>query len=162
MRAILLKNHWTETAGLAYLVGKYGVQGIEVYGSVTLDTPVGGVNPQAVRYMVDVFGNRGRVGVHRADGDPGVLADGREVHLEVDGDAPVLARGAAVDVGRSRLGNVGHPEVVAHRAPIQTHHAEAPPIGIAGVPHLSIAGKMGREPGGLRPRRNCCDDTRHH
>jgi len=58
---VLLKNHWTETAGLAYLVGKYGAQGIEVFGSVTLDTPVGGVNPQAVRYMVDVVGNRGRV-----------------------------------------------------------------------------------------------------
>lgn len=61
LRAILLKNHWTETAGLAYLVQKYGTQGIEVFGSVTLDSPVGGVNPQAVRYMVDVIGNRGRV-----------------------------------------------------------------------------------------------------
>jgi len=61
LRAILLKNHWTETAGLAYLVHKYGTQGIEVFGSVTLDTPVGGMNPQAVRYMVDVIGNRGRV-----------------------------------------------------------------------------------------------------
>jgi hypothetical protein len=61
MRAIVLKNHWTETAGLAYLIRKYGAQGIEVFGSVTLDSPVGGVNPQAVRYMVDVFGGWGRV-----------------------------------------------------------------------------------------------------
>ena len=40
LRAIVLKNHFTETAGLAYLVRKYGAQGIEVFGAVTLDTPV--------------------------------------------------------------------------------------------------------------------------
>jgi len=61
MRAIVLKNHWTETADLAYLIRKHGAQGIEVFGSITLDTPVGGVNPQAVRYMVDVAGGWGRV-----------------------------------------------------------------------------------------------------
>src|SRR5580765_1988867 len=61
LRGVLLKNHWTETAGLAFLVRKYGTQGIEVFGGLTLDTPVGGVNPQAVRYMVDVVGNYGRI-----------------------------------------------------------------------------------------------------
>ena len=61
LRAIVLKNHWTETAGLAQLIRKYGTQGIEVYGSLTLDTPVGGVNPQAVRYMADVEGGYGRI-----------------------------------------------------------------------------------------------------
>lgn len=61
LRAIVLKNHWSETAGLAYLLRKYGAQGIEVFGAVTLDTPVGGVNPQAVRYMADVTGGWGRI-----------------------------------------------------------------------------------------------------
>jgi len=61
MRGIVLKNHWTESAGLAWLVRKYGTQGIEVFGSVTLDTPVGGVNPMAVRYMADVEGTWGRI-----------------------------------------------------------------------------------------------------
>ncbi len=61
LRAIVLKNHWSETAGLAYLIRKYGTQGIEVFGAVTLDTPTGGVNPQAVRYMIDVEGGWGRV-----------------------------------------------------------------------------------------------------
>jgi hypothetical protein len=61
MRAVVLKNHWTETAGLAQLIRKYGAPGIEVFGSVTLDTPVGGVNPMAVRYMADVEGTRGRI-----------------------------------------------------------------------------------------------------
>jgi hypothetical protein len=61
LRAIVYKNHWSETASLAYLVRKYGPQGIEVFGAVTLDSPVGGVNPQAVRYMVDVTGGYGRI-----------------------------------------------------------------------------------------------------
>lgn len=61
LRGIVLKNHFAETAGLAYLVRKYGAQGIEVYGAVTLDTPTGGMNPQAVRYMVDVTGGWGRI-----------------------------------------------------------------------------------------------------
>jgi len=61
MRAVVLKNHWTETAGLAWLVRKYGTQGIDVFGSVSLDAPVGGVNPMAVRYMADVEGNLGRI-----------------------------------------------------------------------------------------------------
>ena len=61
MRGVVLKNHWTETAGLAQLVRKYGAQGIEVFGSLTLDTPVGGVNPMAVRYMADVEGRWGRI-----------------------------------------------------------------------------------------------------
>ena len=61
LRGIVLKNHWTETAGLAYLVRKYATPGFEVFGSVTLDTAVGGVNPQAVRYMVDVAGHYGRI-----------------------------------------------------------------------------------------------------
>lgn len=61
MRGVVLKNHWTESAGLAQLVRKHGTQGIEVFGSLTLDTPVGGVNPMAVRYMADVEGTWGRI-----------------------------------------------------------------------------------------------------
>ena len=61
MRGVVLKNHWTETAGLAQLIRKYATPGFEVFGSVTLDTPVGGVNPMAVRYMADVEGGWGRI-----------------------------------------------------------------------------------------------------
>ncbi|MEO8260021.1 MAG: DUF6282 family protein [Acidobacteriota bacterium] len=61
MRGIVLKNHWTETAGLAWMARKYATPGFEVFGSVTLDTPVGGVNPMAVRYMADVEGGWGRI-----------------------------------------------------------------------------------------------------
>lgn len=61
MRGVVLKNHYTETAGLAYLVRKHGTPGIEVFGGLSLDTPVGGINPAAVRYMVDVAGHYGRI-----------------------------------------------------------------------------------------------------
>jgi hypothetical protein len=61
LRGIVLKNHWSETASTAYLVREHGAQGIEVFGAVCLDTAVGGVNPQAVRYMVDVTGGWGRI-----------------------------------------------------------------------------------------------------
>jgi hypothetical protein len=61
LRGVVLKNHWTETAGLAYLVRKYATPGFEVFGAVTLDTAVGGVNAQAVRYMADVAGGYGRI-----------------------------------------------------------------------------------------------------
>ena len=54
LRGIVLKNHWTETGGLAYLVRKYATPGLEVFGAVTLDTAAGGLNPQAVRYLADV------------------------------------------------------------------------------------------------------------
>ena len=57
----MLKNHWTETAGLACRMRSCATPGFEVFGSVTLDTPVGGVNPQAVRYMVAVAGGYGRI-----------------------------------------------------------------------------------------------------
>jgi hypothetical protein len=61
LRGIVLKNHWTETGGLAFLVRKYATPGFEVFGAVTLDTAVGGLNPQAVRYLADVAGGLGRI-----------------------------------------------------------------------------------------------------
>jgi hypothetical protein len=61
LRGMVLKNHWTETAGLAQLVRKYATPDLEVFGALSLDTPVGGLNPQAVRYMADVVGHLGRI-----------------------------------------------------------------------------------------------------
>ncbi len=60
MRAIVLKNHYEPTASLAYIVRKE-VPGIEVFGGVSLDLTVGGVNPAAVEWMTKVKGGYGRV-----------------------------------------------------------------------------------------------------
>jgi len=60
MRAIVIKSHYEFTAGLAYLVRKQ-VPGIEVFGGVDLNRPVGGMNPAALDYMAKVTGGYGRV-----------------------------------------------------------------------------------------------------
>jgi hypothetical protein len=59
MRAIVLKNHYEPTAGLAYIVRKV-VPGIEVFGGIDLNLTVGGINRAAVEYMVQQSGGWGR------------------------------------------------------------------------------------------------------
>jgi len=61
MRGIVLKNHWTETAGLAEMVAKTVPDTFEVFGALALNTTVGGLNPRALKYMAAVSGGRGRV-----------------------------------------------------------------------------------------------------
>jgi len=60
MRALVLDNHYESTAALAYMVGKE-VPGIEIFGSIALNLPVGGVNLEAVKRMSMMKGGRGRV-----------------------------------------------------------------------------------------------------
>jgi hypothetical protein len=60
LRAIVLKNHYDSTAGLAYLVRKV-VPGIEVFGGIALNRTVGGINAAAVEHMAAVSGGWGRI-----------------------------------------------------------------------------------------------------
>ena len=60
MRAIVLKNHYDPTGGLADIVRKV-VPGIEVFGGIDLNLPVGGMNPAAVEHMTQVSGGWGRL-----------------------------------------------------------------------------------------------------
>ena len=59
MRAIALKHHYDQTAGLAYLARKL-YPGIEVFGGVDMDLTIGGLNPRAVEYMTQVTGGYGK------------------------------------------------------------------------------------------------------
>ena len=59
MRAIVLKSHFDPTAGLALLARK-AAPGIEVFGGIDLNLPVGGMNPHAVEHMARVNGGWGR------------------------------------------------------------------------------------------------------
>ncbi|ACK50262.1 amidohydrolase 2 [Methylocella silvestris BL2] len=63
MRGAVFKNHWQETASIAFLVRKYAVPGTGflAFGAVCMDTPEGGVNPNAIRYMSDVQGGFGAI-----------------------------------------------------------------------------------------------------
>ena len=60
LRALLFKNHFTQTASTAYLV-RQAVPGIEVYGGVVLNSAVGGINPAAVESMARLAPPFGRV-----------------------------------------------------------------------------------------------------
>ena len=60
MRALLFKNHYTQTASLAYLV-KQAVPGLQAYGGIALNRSVGGLNPRAIERMVKSTGGLGRV-----------------------------------------------------------------------------------------------------
>jgi hypothetical protein len=60
MRAVVLKNHWEDTASLAYMVRKI-VPGFEAYGGITQDMAVGGINIEAVKHMADMKGGYGRI-----------------------------------------------------------------------------------------------------
>ncbi len=60
MRAIVLKSHFDPTAGLAMLARK-ATPGIEVFGGIDLNLPVGGMNPHAVEHMAQANGGWGRM-----------------------------------------------------------------------------------------------------
>ena len=60
MRAIVLKSHYDPTAGLAMLARKQ-TPGIEVFGGIDLNLPVGGMNVHAVENMVQTNGGWGRI-----------------------------------------------------------------------------------------------------
>ncbi|MCH8812232.1 MAG: histidinol phosphatase [Gemmatimonadetes bacterium] len=60
LRGIVLKNHFTMTADRAALAMAQ-VEGLEIFGGVVLNRAVGGINPEAVRQMVQFDGGRGKV-----------------------------------------------------------------------------------------------------
>ena len=60
MRAIVLKSHYDPTAGLA-LLARNAVPGVEVFGGIDLNLPVGGMNPHAVDHMARMNGRWGRI-----------------------------------------------------------------------------------------------------
>ena len=60
MRALLYKNHYYETASMAYLVSQI-VPEVEALGGIALNRSVGGMNPRAIERMAKVHGGRGKV-----------------------------------------------------------------------------------------------------
>jgi hypothetical protein len=60
MRAVVFKNHFFPTTGIAFLVHRV-VPGIEVFGGIALNRAVGGMNPSAVEQMVQLPGRFGRI-----------------------------------------------------------------------------------------------------
>jgi predicted TIM-barrel fold metal-dependent hydrolase len=60
MRGFLIKQHYDQTAQLAYLANKV-VPGVEIFGQLSLNLTVGGLNPAAVHHFAEVKGGRARI-----------------------------------------------------------------------------------------------------
>ena len=60
MRAVVFKNHFFPTTGIAFLVHRV-VPGIEVFGGIALNRQIGGINVAAVEQMVQLPGKFGRI-----------------------------------------------------------------------------------------------------
>lgn len=60
MRGMVMKNHWEDTAALVYIVRRE-VPGIELFGGITQDLAVGGINLEAVKHMAATEGGFGRI-----------------------------------------------------------------------------------------------------
>ncbi len=73
LRGIVLKNHCRETAGIAYLVRKYGAQGIEVFGARHARYAGGRAEPTGRSLH---GGRHGRLGPHRLDAHSRLRARG--------------------------------------------------------------------------------------
>lgn len=60
MRGFVIKQHYDQTAQLAYLANK-AVPGMEVFGQLCLNLTVGGLNPAAIYHFGEVKGGRARI-----------------------------------------------------------------------------------------------------
>ena len=116
MEAVVFKNHVTHTADRAWLVKKR-VGGVKVFGGVTLNGAVGGVNPQAVEWMWRMQGGLGRVvWLPTFDGDHHV----RRAGTAPSGIAVVDERGTPLPAVRAVLKVCARERLVVH-----TGHASA-------------------------------------
>lgn len=95
MRGLVLKNHYDQTAGLAYMV-RQQVPGLEVFGGIDLNLTQGGMNPAAVDHMARVSGGWGRfVWMSSSDAEHNVRARGQNrpfVQLSKDGELLPLVK----------------------------------------------------------------------
>tara|TARA_R110000787_G_scaffold31360_7_gene83300 strand:+ start:1058 stop:2074 length:1017 start_codon:yes stop_codon:yes gene_type:complete len=60
MRGFVIKQHYDQTAQLAYIANKV-VPGVEVFGQLCLNLTVGGLNPAAVHHFGEIKGGRARI-----------------------------------------------------------------------------------------------------
>src|SRR3982751_3064365 len=155
MRAVVLKNHWEDTASLAYMVRKM-VPGVEVFGGITQDLAVGGINIEAVKHMADMKGGYGRiVWLPTFDAQNQVKGKGPEVKVSENGKLlpSVLALLDYIGTRKQLALETGH--VSAEEALMVIREAKARGIqhvvathGMSGPTNLSVAqaqeaGRMG-------------------
>src|ERR1700750_3394846 len=146
MRAIVLKNHWEDTASLAYMVHKI-VPGFEALGGITQDLAVGGINIEAVKHMADMKGGYGRVvWLPTFDAQNQQKGKGPSVKVSENGKLlpSVLALFDYIATRKHLVLETGHVSaeealmVVKEARPGGIQHVVAP-HGMAGPTNLSVA-----------------------
>lgn len=157
MRGLVLKNHYEPTASLAYVVRKE-VPGIEVFGGISLDLTVGGVNPAAVEFMTKVQGGYGKVvWMPTFDSEHQVTSSGQHrpfARVAKDGQlVPEAVQVISIIAKHNLVLETGHssPEEAlllireARRQGVQNilvTHAMDPLVGMS-VPQMQEAAKLG-------------------
>src|SRR6201985_3068708 len=146
MRAVVLKNHWEDTASLAYMVRKI-LPGIQVVGGITQDIAVGCMNIEAVKHMADMKGGYGRiVWLPTFDAQNQVKDKGPEVKVSENGKLlpSVLKLLDYIATRKQRALETGH--VSAEEALMVVKEARARGIahvvathGMEGPTNLSVA-----------------------
>lgn len=157
MRALVLKNHYHPTAALAALVRKE-VPGIEVFGGISLDLTVGGVNPAAVEWMTKVKGGYGKVvWLPTFDSEHQVTASGQKrpfARVVKDGQVvPEVRQVISIAAQHNLVLETGHSSpaealIIIREARRQgvknilVTHAMSPEVKMS-VPEMKEAAKMG-------------------
>jgi hypothetical protein len=145
MRAVVLKNHWAETASLAYMVRKM-VPDIAVFGGITQDLAVGGINIEAVKHMADMKGGYGRiVWLPTFDAANQVKGKGPQVEVSENGKLlpSVLALLDYIATRKQLVLETGHVSAEEALMVIREARARGIPVvathGMAGPTNLSVA-----------------------
>jgi hypothetical protein len=157
MRALVFKNHYHPTAALASLVRKE-VPGIEVFGGISLDLTVGGVNPAAVEWMTKVKGGYGKVvWLPTFDSEHQVTSSGQKrpfARVVKDGQVvPEVSQVIALAARHNLVLETGHSSPAealiiireARRQGVQNilvTHAMSPEVKMS-VPEMKEAAQMG-------------------
>jgi hypothetical protein len=157
MRALVLKNHYEPTASLAFVVRKE-VPGIEVFGGISLDLTVGGVNPAAVEWMTKVQGGYGKVvWLPTFDSEHQVTSSGQKrpfARVAKDGQlVPEVLQVISIVAKHNLVLETGHSSPAeallvireARRQGVQNilvTHAMDPLVGMS-VPQMQEAAKLG-------------------
>ena len=90
MRGMVMKNHWQPTALLAYLMRKQ-VPDFEIFGGVTQNIALGGINLEAVKRMVATKGGYGRVvWLPTFDNDTPAKRAGKQPSVPISKDGKLL------------------------------------------------------------------------
>ena len=143
MRGFVIKYHFDETATLAYLARKE-VPGVEVFGGIVLNRPVGGISAESVQHMASVKGGWGRIvwmptcgnGAMTRFCPPVPVARNGELLPEVKDVLGVIAKIRTVDSNGDLVLATGH--LPAQEALLVIREAQA-----QGIKHIVVTHPVG-------------------